>query len=105
MAEPNPSGWLVLAFVALGSFSLYTLFTTHGPVFALLQLISLPHEFHLELLLLLIANVAACWAFEEWGVEKVSRAIGDVSKKIRRARGRRREDGKVYKLVARAMDD
>ncbi|KAL8278174.1 hypothetical protein RQP46_009347 [Phenoliferia psychrophenolica] len=97
--------WLVLVFAALGSFSLYTLFTTHGPIFALLQLISLPHEFHLELLLLLIGNVAACWAFEEWGVEKVSRAIGDAMKKIRRARGRRRDDGKVYKAVSRSMED
>ena len=103
--SPTLPGWLVLVFVALGSFSLFTLFTTQGPVFALLELISLPHEFHLELVLLLIGNIAACWAFEEWGAEKVSRTIGDVMKKIRRARGRRRDDGKVYKAVSRSMED
>ncbi|KAM0753330.1 hypothetical protein T439DRAFT_299617 [Meredithblackwellia eburnea MCA 4105] len=99
------NGWLVATFLALGSFSLFTLFTTHGTIFKLLQLITLPREFHLELTILLIVNTAICWAFEEWGASKVSRLVGAVAKRIRRARGRRREDGKVYKAVARSMDD
>ncbi|KAK4701843.1 hypothetical protein P7C70_g4386, partial [Phenoliferia sp. Uapishka_3] len=97
--------WLVLVFIGLGGFSLYTLFTTHGLIFSLLQLISLPYEFHLELVLLLIGNIAACWAFEEWGVEKVAKAVGNIQKSLRRARGRRRDDAKAYKAIARSMDD
>lgn len=101
----GPLDWLILVFIALGGFSLYTLFATEGFIFSLLQLISLPHEFHLELSLLLIATTAACWAFEEWGANAVARLIGDFTKRLRRARGRRREDGKAYKAISRSMDD
>ncbi|KDE02331.1 hypothetical protein MVLG_07113 [Microbotryum lychnidis-dioicae p1A1 Lamole] len=98
--------WLVAALAALTVFSIYTLFTTSGPIFALLQLISLPHEFHLELLLLLIANTATCWTFEEYGASRLTKLIGELQRKWRRARGtRRRDDGKVYKAIQRAMVD
>ncbi|KAI5478249.1 P-type ATPase, cation transport [Pseudohyphozyma bogoriensis] len=98
--------WLLLAFTGLCAFSLFTLFTTTGPIFSLLQLISLPHEFHLELLLLLIANVTLSFGFEAYGAEVFAKMVGDVAKRIRRARGgRRRDDGKEYKRIARAMDD
>jgi cation-transporting P-type ATPase 13A2 len=100
------TGWLVLAIGSLTVFSLYTLFTTSGPVFDLLQLVTLPHEFHLELLLLLIANVALSWSFEEYGAQIVARSIGDQMKKWRRMRGHRRSnDNKVYKAVQRSMED
>lgn len=95
----------MLAFAGLCSFSLYTLFTTHGPIFLLLQLITLPHEFHLELLLLLILNVVLSFGFEEYGAHRVARFIGNTQKRIRRARGRRRDDDhKAYKSIARALE-
>ncbi|SCV73478.1 BQ2448_7404 [Microbotryum intermedium] len=98
--------WLVAALVSLTVFSIYTLFTTSGPIFALLQLVSLPHDFHLEMLLMLIANTAACWTFEEYGASRLTKLISEMQRKWRRARGtRRRDDGKVYKAVQRAMED
>lgn len=45
------------------------------------------------------------WAFEEYGAEIVAKWVGDTAKKWRRFRGRRREDGKVYKAIARDMED
>ncbi|GAA5825204.1 hypothetical protein JCM11251_006142 [Rhodosporidiobolus azoricus] len=98
--------WLVAALVALASFSVYTLFMPSSSyIFQLLEFIDLPHEFHLELLLLIIANVGASWAFESVGAQAVARWIGEMQRKYRRMRGRRKESGKVYKAVARAMDD
>ena len=99
------AGWLVLAIGSLSIFSLYTLFTTTGPIFNLLELISLPREFHLELLILLLGNIFISYVFEEYGSEIVARFVGDTAKKWRRFRGRRREDGKVYKAIARDMED
>ncbi len=101
----HTNGWLVAVLVALSAFSVFTLFTTSGPVFDLLEFIALPREFHLELLLLLIGNVVASWAFEEYGVARVARFVGDNVKRYRRWRGIRRADGKVYKSVQRGMDD
>lgn len=95
----------MLALTSLSIFSLYTLFSTQGPIFSLLQLISLPREFHLELLLLLIANVFLSFTFEAYGSDKLAKVIGDLSKRWRRYRGRRREDTKVYKAIARDMED
>ncbi|GAA5912394.1 hypothetical protein JCM5296_001717 [Sporobolomyces johnsonii] len=98
--------WLVLALLSLSAFSLYTLFMPPDSyVFALLQFIQLPHDFHLELLLLIIGNVAASWAFEDWGAHTVARWIGDAQRKWRRMRGRRKLSGKVYKSIERSMDD
>ena len=97
--------WLVAVLFALSAFSVFTLFTTSGPVFSLLELTTLPREFHLELLLLLIGNVVASWAFEEYGVPRVARVVGDGVKRYRRWRGIRRADGKVYKSVQRGMED
>ncbi|GAA5846586.1 hypothetical protein JCM3766R1_007121 [Sporobolomyces carnicolor] len=98
--------WLVFVLAALSSFSLYTLFTPSDSfIFSLLEFVELPHDFHLELLLLIIANVAASWAFEEFGSEKVARSIGDLQRRWRRMRGRRKEGGKAYKAIQRSMED
>ncbi|GAA6025566.1 hypothetical protein JCM11491_003215 [Sporobolomyces phaffii] len=98
--------WLVFVLAALSAFSLYTLFTpADSAIFALLEFVTLPHDFHLELLLLILANVAASWAFEEFGAHHVAKWIGDMQRKWRRVRGRRKEGGKAYKAIQRSMDD
>ncbi|GAA5923044.1 hypothetical protein JCM3775_006234 [Rhodotorula graminis] len=98
--------WLVLALVALSSFSLYTLFMPASAwTFRLLEFVELPHEFHLELLLLIIGNVTLCWAFEDAGAQRVAKWIGDAQRKWRRMRGTRKAGGKAYKAITRAMDD
>ncbi|EGU11382.1 Ca-transporting ATPase [Rhodotorula toruloides ATCC 204091] len=94
--------WLVAALLALSTFSLYTLFMpTSSPVFALLQFIALPHEFHLELLLIILANVALSWALEHFAAMRIARWIGDMQRRWRRMRGRRKESGKAYKAISR----
>ena len=98
------AGWLMAVVAALFAFCVYDLLTTSGPIFDLLELISLPHEFHLELLLLIIANVAVSFSFEEYGAQYVARTIKSWSKRWRRFRGKRRADGKVYKAVQRSME-
>ncbi|GAA5905972.1 putative acid anhydride hydrolase [Sporobolomyces salmoneus] len=98
--------WLVFVLVLLSSFSLYTLFTPSSSyIFSLLEFVTLPHDFHLELLLLIIGNVAASWAFEEFGAEKVAKWIGEMQRKWRRMRGKRKEGGKAYKAIQRSMED
>lgn len=97
--------WLVFVLAALLVFSVYVLFSTHGPIFLLLELITLPHDFHLELMLVIIANAAACFAYEQWGAMRVSRFVGNMAKRIRRARGRRRDSGKIYKSVAADLSE
>jgi len=98
--------WLVFVLLALTSFSLYTLFTPSSSyIFSLLEFVTLPHDFHLELLLLIIANVAASWAFEEFGAEAVAKWIGEMQKKWRRMRGKRKNGGKAYKAIQRSMED
>lgn len=96
--------WLVLALVGLSAFSIYTLFMPPtSPIFGLLQFVDLPHEFHLELLLILLANVALSWIFEDVGAQALARWIGDMQRRYRRMRGRRKESGKAYKAISRCV--
>lgn len=96
--------WLVLALVGLSTFSIYTLFMPPtSPIFGLLQFVDLPHEFHLELLLILLANVALSWIFEDVGAQALARWIGDMQRRYRRMRGRRKESGKAYKAISRCV--
>lgn len=96
--------WLVLALVGLSAFSIYTLFMPpRSPVFRLLQFVDLPHDFHLELLLILLANVALSWIFEDVGAQALARWIGDMQRRYRRMRGRRKESGKAYKAISRCV--
>ncbi|GAA5992809.1 hypothetical protein JCM10908_001348 [Rhodotorula pacifica] len=98
--------WLILALAGLSAFSIYTLFMPpSSPVFSLLQFVDLPHDFHLELLLILLANVAISWIFEDVGAQNLAKWIGDMQRRYRKMRGRRKESGKAYKAISRAMDD
>lgn len=94
--------------MTLTAFSTYVLFATSGPIYDILGLVSLPRDFHLELLLLVILNAVLCFSFEEWGSAKVAKWIGQTLRKIRKWRGRdreRRSHDKIYKLVQDDMDD
>lgn len=96
--------WLIAALAGLTAFSVYTLFMpASSPVFSLLQFVELPHDFHLELLLTLLANVAASWIYEDVGAQRLARWIGDVQRRYRRMRGRRKESGKAYKAISRCV--
>jgi cation-transporting ATPase 13A2 len=90
----------LLTLVALGTFSLYTLFVTGGPVFKLLQLIHLPREFHLELSLLVVANIVLSYLFEKHLVFPLAKGAGRALKRWRAYRGKsRKSSGKLYKAI------
>ena len=101
---------LTLTLVALTAFSTYILFVRHGPVYHLLQLRHLPHDFNLELTLLVMANAMASWAWERHGAAVVAIQVGRLTRRWRRWRGvtstsRMRGDGKAYRAIERDMDD
>lgn len=97
---------LVACLAILGAFSTYVLFVTSGPVFRLLELMPLPREFHLELMLLVISNVVISVLFETHGAARVARWWGQQLKKMRKLRGGSGQGGKqkLYKALASAMD-
>ncbi|KAM0791677.1 hypothetical protein ACM66B_003953 [Microbotryomycetes sp. NB124-2] len=95
---------LVATFVALVGLCTWSLFATSGLLFDVLELVDLPHEFHLELFLVVLANAAACWAFEEYGAQAVAGMIKSWQRRWRRWRGTRKHQSKVYKAVERSME-
>ncbi|KAK4054952.1 hypothetical protein OIO90_003293 [Microbotryomycetes sp. JL221] len=95
---------LVVTFIALMGLCTWSLFTTGGPLFDVLELVDLPHEFHLELFLVVLANGALCWAYEEYGAQAVASTIKSWQRRWRRWRGTRKHQSKVYKAVKRSME-
>lgn len=97
---------LLIVLISLASFSTYTVFAHSGVVYNLLGLVYLPKEFQLELFLLALVNVAVSWIWEKHLALPVAEQIGQLKRRFRRWRGhRRREDGKLYKLIERDMDE
>jgi len=91
---------------ALVAFSTYTLFVRHGPVYKLLQLTHLPHEFNLELLLLIIANAALSYGWEAYGAAAFADFVGRTTRRYRRWRGTaRRPTSKAYRAIERELED
>ncbi|KAK4050588.1 hypothetical protein OIV83_003314 [Microbotryomycetes sp. JL201] len=95
---------LVATFVALVGLCTWSLFATGGLLFDVLELVDLPHEFHLELFLVVLANATACWAYEEYGAQAVASTIKSWQRRWRRWRGTRKHQSKVYKAVERSME-
>lgn len=97
---------LLVVLVLLTGFSVYTVFAHYGVIYNLLGLVYLPREFQLELLLLALGNAAFSWLWEKHFALPVASQIGQLRRRIRRWRGhRRRDEGKLYKLIERDMDD
>jgi cation-transporting ATPase 13A2 len=93
--------WLLVVLTALCAFSLYALFTPHGFIFRLLQLVDLPREFRLEILLLVILNVLLSWAWERHLTLLVASRVGKGLKWWRRRSAGRKMDAKLYKALER----
>ena len=81
-------------------FNLLVLLDPPAPVARVLELMSLPVIARATLLLSVIVNVAASFAFEHYGTQAVSRVIGLLFELRRRQRVR---DGKIYKAVEGGM--
>jgi cation-transporting ATPase 13A2 len=97
--------WLLFALATLCTFSLYILFTGHGFTFKMLELVQLPREFRLEILLLVILNVVLSWAWETHLTFIVASWVGKGLKWWRRRSASRRKDAKLYKALERDVRD
>lgn len=97
---------LLIVLIMLATFSTYTVFAHYGVVYNLLGLVYLPKEFQLEIFLLALGNAVISWTWEKHLALPVAAQIGQLKRRIRRWRGhRRREDGKLYKMIERDMDE
>ena len=86
----------MVSMVCLCLFNLVVLLDPPAPVSQLLELMSLPVAARATLLLSVALNVAASLAYEHFGTQAVSRAVGLLFELRRRQRVR---DGKIYKAV------
>ncbi|WWC88708.1 uncharacterized protein L201_003621 [Kwoniella dendrophila CBS 6074] len=93
----NPS--LVICLLGLGAFSTYVLMSPAQSLALILDIIKLPFDFKLRLLLVAIVNIAAAFGFERFGEKPISRLIVAINKKWR---GRRRA-GRGYRAVDREV--
>lgn len=97
---------LLLTLLGLAAFSTYTVFAHYGVVYNMLGLVYLPKEFQLELFLLALLNIGVSWVWEKHLALPIAGQIGQLKKRIRRWRGiKKRDEGKLYKLIERDMDD
>ncbi|KAF8726522.1 hypothetical protein AX14_007766 [Amanita brunnescens Koide BX004] len=92
------NGWLMLSIGVLLLFNVITLLTPPAPVSQLLGLVAVPMSGRLVMLIAVVINTALSVAYEDWGAQRISQAVG-------RWRGWRRRvrEGKAYKAVEGGM--
>jgi cation-transporting P-type ATPase 13A2 len=93
--------WLVIVLTVLCTFSLYSLFLQKGFIFRVLQLVDIPREFRLEILLLVILNIILSWAWETHLTLIVASRVGKALKWWRRRSAGRKMNAKLYKALER----
>lgn len=87
----------MLSLVGLSLFNLVVLLAPPHAFSIVLELMRLPFDGRITLLLAVLMNVVASLAFERWGAGAVAEALG-WAVNLRRER-RRTRDGKAYKIV------
>lgn len=97
-----PTGWLILSVFLLTLFSIVVLLGSPHKVKSLLGLMTIPVTGRYTLLVAVVINVGLSMAFEEWGTQSVSTAIGSIMEWLQR-RHWRRGDKAAYKLVEGGM--
>jgi len=97
-----PTGWLMLSAFLLTSFSVFVLLGSPHKVKSLLGLMTIPVTGRYTLLVAVVINVALSMAFEEWGTQRISTAIGSIVEWLQH-RHWRRGDKAAYKLVEGGM--
>ena len=89
--------------ISIGSLTLFNVLVLLAPpafISDVLELEDLPFSGRSTLLFAVVVNVALSMAFERWGAQTVSRAVGYVIN----FRGKHRvKDGKTYKVVEGGM--
>jgi cation-transporting ATPase 13A2 len=92
--------WLMICLVGLGGFSTYVLLSPAHSIALILDIINMPFAFRIQLLVIAVINIVACFAFERYAERPIARTIAQIKRFIRR---RRRKDGKdgrpVYKVI------
>ncbi|EMD37542.1 hypothetical protein CERSUDRAFT_114181 [Gelatoporia subvermispora B] len=86
----------MLSLCCLSGFNLLVLLWPPVAVASFLELVPLPGSGRVTLLFAIVVNIAASFAYEEWGTQVVSRILGAFFQLRRRRRVR---DGKTYKAV------
>lgn len=92
-------GWLMFSIGLLSLISVAILLWPPQAIRGLMNLLPLPFGARAVLLMVVVTNVVASMAFEEWGVGRIAEMISAV---LRCRRGRRRA-GKAYKIVEGGM--
>lgn len=88
----------MLCLALLFGFSTLLLMAPSAVLSSLLELIDIPMQARLELLVVVFVNVVLSAGFERWCQGILSDFIGRIIRLLRTRRGRR-VDGKVYKAV------
>lgn len=91
MSDTDTPAWLVICLVGLGIFSTYILLAPSHPIALILDIIDTPTSFRLELLVIAIINILACFSFERYAERPIAKAIAHAKRALRR---RRRKDGR-----------
>lgn len=91
--------------VGLSAFSTFVLLAPTRSLALVLDIIDLTLRFRVELLVIVIANVALCFGYERYAERPIARLIGVYKNWLRnRSKARRRmTSGKMYKAIEGAM--
>ena len=79
-------------FVILGAFSTYILLTPAQPIRLILEIMELTTKFKVELLIIALINIIACFAFDRFGERPVNRTMNQLRRMMRRRRKTRHEN-------------
>lgn len=85
--------------LSIGSLTLFNVITLLAPpqlFVTILELMAIPFSGRTTLLLAAVINVALSMAYEQWGAQIVSQAVGSIMRVHRNFRIR---EGKTYKAI------
>ena len=94
----------MICLVGLGGFSTYVLLSPAHSLALILDIIDLPYSFKLQLLLIAVVNIFACFGFERFAERPIAKAISMTRRFIRAKRGKKRHDREhQYKAIESSM--
>lgn len=89
----------MVCLVGLGAFSTYVTLSPLDWLAELLDIIPLPTDFKLQLLLIAFVNIVLCFAFERYAERPISRLLAMTKRAYRRRWGRRHGGDVQYKII------
>lgn len=94
--------WLVACLIGLGAFSTYVLLAPAQSITLILDIIDFTFRFRLELLMIAVINIGACFAFERFAERPITGLISQTKRFMRSRKGKRdrkHESGHQYKII------